>query len=133
MIDAEVILNDGTKIWLDAYFVTRTYDDLEGDNCDPRANAFVLESGSQFTKKLWPGVQNHLLRLVRLKSNLNSPLPRVTIHAIARSLSMTDGSRDGSQVVFTWLQDTQWPLFDSRNLEYLKSINWKQVAADFSY
>ncbi|RCS56095.1 hypothetical protein DTL42_00490 [Bremerella cremea] len=62
-----------------------------------------------------------------------TPLPKVTVHAVCRSLSKKSETSDGSHLVVTWLQEKEWPLLSLENVESLNALTWKDYAVDFIY
>lgn len=134
MIGREFDLSDGTVVWIDSYFVCRTYEGLEGDDCDPRGNLFVLNSvRHQLVKRIWPSIPVVLLRGDVFEENLAVPLPKIAVHAILRSSWRANESEDGSHLAVLWLQDEEWPLLSSDNLKSLQALSWKDFALDFCY
>lgn len=133
MIGDEMQLNDGTKVWIDSYSVSRTYDELEGDECDPRGNAFVLSGKHHVTAKIWPSIPAVILRKSTYEADLARPLPTIAVHAILRSLWKLDESEDGSHLAVTWLQENEWPLLSPENCGDLRALPWEEYALDFSY
>lgn len=133
MIGDEIELNNENVVWIDSYFVTRTYEELEGDEYDPRANAFVLNTKRDFANEKWPSIPSVMLCRNAYESDLTTPLPRIAIHAIFRSLLKNDDVEDGSHLVVIWLQEDEWPLISPGNLDDLQALNWKEHAVDFSY
>ena len=133
VIGDEIELNNENVVWIDSYFVNRTYEELEGDKYDPRANAFVLNAQRDFAGEKWPSIPSVMLRRNAYESDLTTPLPRIAIQAILRSLSKNDDAEDGSHLVVIWLQEDEWPLISPGNLGDLQALNWLEHAVGFSY
>lgn len=134
MIAKEISLVDGTRVWIESYFVCRTYEELEGEECDRRANLFVLNSiKHQLVERIWPSIPVLLLRGDVFEANPSKPLPKIAVHALVRSSWRAEESEDGSHLAVLWLQDDEWPLLSSENLVSFQALSWKSLAMDFCY